>query len=282
MKSSFINRSAICIGLLLITWHANAQLGINAGWLNKSHSFKSDDISYSPSNGFFAGVDLDLYLDDLFVIAPGVQFSFAESNDLMLLTNDGALFGSVQEMALSLPVKTRYLLDFSDDFMLYPFVDAALEYGLRSLYKTQENGEIDLYKDADFKKWDVKVGGGLGVQLFECIKLECGYDFGLINRISGLLSHTNQLYLGLTFSFGGGSGYGSGATYYYTPSVAPNYGSYGSYGSYGNKPSGTGAPSSTHYSNDLPQLKTPSSNSTKHSESATATVTSYTRTNAAH
>ena len=226
MKSILLAKSAICMGLFLLAGQANAQIGIHAGWLMQPHSSKSDNIQFAPSYGFYAGIDGDLYLDDLFVLTPGVRFSLTASNDLVMMdlpnSYDYYYFEATEEMFLSVPIKARYMLDFSEDFMVYPFADATVEYSLRAKETIEDR---NLYELAGFKKWDVKAGGGLGVQLFGFLKLECGYDFGFLNRSSALPFRTNQLYAGITFNFGEGSGGGSYAPYY----GASSYGGYGGY-----------------------------------------------------
>ena len=61
----------------------------------------------------------------------------------------------------------------------------------------------NLYSDSDYKRFDVLVGGGAGVELMHRVRFSVGYNAGLLNRTSTANStlKRNQLHIGVAFVF---------------------------------------------------------------------------------
>ena len=63
---------------------------------------------------------------------------------------------------------------------------------------------IDNYAAGGYGRWDVMVGGGMGFDLINRIRLSVGYDFGMLNRntnSTAIARHRNQLNAGVALLF---------------------------------------------------------------------------------
>ena len=123
-----------------------------------------------------------------------------------------AVAGEREEHYVNVPIHFNYGANFTPKFRFFFFGGPAVSYGVisrttvsGSILGFSANTVVDNYRDVSgYGRWDVMVGGGMGFDLVNRLRLTVGYDFGLMNRyIDGgdYDRHRQQLHAGLAFLF---------------------------------------------------------------------------------
>ena len=203
MKKFF--STILVASLMLLGTTAFAQMSVNAGYLNSSLSDKNASLN---ANGAYAGISFNLPIAGGLAIAPGVYYSMITSK------NEGAIgtfykkTGTFMEHAVNVPVYLNYGFGLSRDTKVFLYGGPTLQYGLASTVKNNRNAggvveintETDNYKDPDFNRFNVYLGGGLGFQA-SAILVTVGYDYGMMPQYKEGTSHRSNLKLGVGFAF---------------------------------------------------------------------------------
>ncbi len=145
-----------------------------------------------------------------FGIAPGVQVGFFTGGNVNLPFNLGQ--ASFSESYLAVPIDLNLHLPISEDIKFLVFAGPTFDFGLTSNVKPKDSSNsYDFYDGtlADLTKYtryDVLVGGGLGLDVMDAVRFSVRYDYGLVNRnggsTSGLIKiNRSQLKLGVGFLF---------------------------------------------------------------------------------
>ncbi|MBO4535808.1 MAG: PorT family protein [Bacteroidales bacterium] len=210
MKKAFF----ILVALMLVSAPAFAQLRIGGGFANSMDRFNTEkkELSTNTANGAYAGVDFNIPIVGDLSLVPGVYYTFLASNAgrsaLGGLVNAGA---KTQEHYINVPLRFEYGSEILPNFRLFFFGGPSVSYGLAS--KTKYSAGIldykidtvlDNYAAGGYGRWDVMVGGGMGFDLINRIRLSVGYDFGMLNRntnSTAITRHRNQLNAGVALLF---------------------------------------------------------------------------------
>lgn len=205
-KSCFI----LLCGLLIFLSgsQAFAKLGIGAGYLYQNMNEKTTASSISATNlnyhGFYVGVDYNANIGKVFAIVPGVYYEF--------LNCDSFGYGtSVQENYLKIPVdfqfgfnigaRSRFVVGLGPK--LHVGLSSKIKGGLESIDFYQYMEELSGIKNA-YGRVDVLLGVGLGLELFNHLRVNFGYDRGLVNRtakIEGNKAYNNYIHVGISYVF---------------------------------------------------------------------------------
>lgn len=216
---------------------AEAKSGIEAGYVNSSYNFKSGiskDNNYS-LNGFYVGLSQDVPLFAGLHIVPGIYYTFLTDNTRDEVLNFN-LKGNLSDHYLNVPVMFRYQFGLPG-VKLYIFAGPTLSLGLVSKQKYTVSGTVlgvnvmgdisyDYYtgkinsKDLDipqdtenpyesilpdyrYNRFDVLLGGGVGLEVLKFLEVKVGYDWGLLNRYKGdgVELHRGQVYAGIGIRF---------------------------------------------------------------------------------
>lgn len=185
--------------LMLLGTNAFAQMSFNAGYLNSTLATKNTS---SGSNGAYAGISFDVPISGGLGIAPGVYYSALFSKNTELF---GFGTGSFQEHAINVPVYLNYGFALARDTKFFIFGGPTAQYGLMSKVKHEVgsvNATVDNYKDSDFNRFNVYLGGGVGFQAGGII-VSVGYDYGMMNQYknSDVACHRSNLKIGVGFAF---------------------------------------------------------------------------------
>ena len=144
-------------------------------------------------------------------LAPGIQVGYYTASNVKLPFNLGQ--GSFNESYLAVPLDFNLHLPISDDIKFLVVAGPTLDYGLTSHAKLKDSGEeYDIYDGelanlTKYTRYDVLVGGGLGLDVMDAVRFTVRYDYGLIDRNGGDLTsgylkvHRSQLKLGVGFLF---------------------------------------------------------------------------------
>lgn len=218
-------------------YSAEAKTGVEAGYVNSSYSFKSgisSDNNYS-LNGFYVGLSQDVPLVAGLHFVPGIYYNFLTDNSREEVLNFN-LKGTLSDHYLNVPVMFRYQFGLPG-VKLYIFAGPTLSVGLVAKQKYAVSGtvlgadvsgdiaydfysgkvsssNIDIPQDGEnpyqsilpdyrYNRFDVLLGGGIGVEVLNCLEVKVGYDWGMLNRYKGdeATLHRNQLYAGIGIRF---------------------------------------------------------------------------------
>lgn len=201
---------------MFVAVDAKAQLGVGVGYNLLSTTISVADESESSSlNGFYVETAYNFNLLDeqwgTLGIQPGIRYTFAGESE------KAELYGvkvrsSVAEHYLDIPVQVKYGYEvISSKLNINAFAGPIFSIGLASIAKSSTDDSVvkaNAYKDGDYGRFDLKLGIGVGVDLFEKLNVKVGYNFGLLNRYTGeqideykYKIHTGVFYVGVGYNF---------------------------------------------------------------------------------
>ena len=142
--------------------------------------------------------------------APGIQVGYFTGGSVNLPFDLGQ--ASFSESYIAVPLDINLHFPISEDIKVLAFAGPTIDFGLTSRAKEKSSGiEYDFYDGAlkdltKYTRYDVLVGGGLGIDVMDAVRFSVRYDYGVVNRnggsTSGILKiHRSQLKLGVGFLF---------------------------------------------------------------------------------
>ena len=169
--------------MMTIATNSFAQMSVGAGYLHAGDqvTLKGLEPVETGMNGAYAGLSYNLPISDLIGIAPGLYYSLLLSNDSAL---EGLLNAKLREHFVNVPVYLNLGFNIGDNARLFLFAGPTVQLGLISTIEASagsiSSGKVDRYKDSDYSRTNVLIGGGLGLNLSK-IQITAGYDQGLFN-----------------------------------------------------------------------------------------------------
>jgi len=201
-KSVFITALLMCVSA-----SSFAQVSVEAGYVNSSHKMTVSGTSTSGNtDGLYVGASWNFASGNVLGVAPGVYYEFLTTDNYEL----PFATGSVQEHYMNIPVLLNAGVNFGDNVRAFVYAGPTLNYGIAAttsvdsgIGKGGNRKKQNLYSDSDYKRFDVLVGGGAGVELMHRLRFSVGYNAGLLNRTSAANStlKRNQLHIGAAFVF---------------------------------------------------------------------------------
>lgn len=197
--------------MMLIASNAYAQFSIGAGYLGSSAKTKAGSRTNTiPSNGFYAGLEYLISEGDGFGVSVGAYYEY-------ITNSKGASFGiasakgKATEMYLDIPVRFNLSADITGSLRGFVFAGPSFSLGLSSQSEASasiggislDTGKVDMYADSEYNRFDILLGGGVGVDYNDAVRFKVGYDFGMLNRDKSetTVLHRNLLYVGAAFLF---------------------------------------------------------------------------------
>ncbi len=217
---------------------ASAKGGIEAGYMNMGYSVSGKGISGSnPSlNGFYVGVSDDMDLVAGLGIRLGLNYSFTtDKSAKSLVQNISMKGGNEKDHYLNVPLRLRYNFNiipkvlkiqayagpvfslglshtYSYDFALElggQRLEGAVKYNYYTGKFKSDVFDQDEAQEAGlpaYKRFDMALGGGLGIELLNFLEVKVGYDWGLVNRTKAesaadISCTRDMLYLAVGFRF---------------------------------------------------------------------------------
>ena len=201
---------------MFVAVDAKAQLGVGVGYnLLNTTTTVADESERSSLNGFYIETEYNFNLLDeqwgTLGIQPGIRYTFAGESEKAELYGEKVRL-SVAEHYLDIPVQVKYGYEvISSKLNINAFAGPIFSIGLASIVKGSMDDSVvktNAYKDSDYGRFDLKIGVGVGVDLFEKFNVKLGYNFGLLNRYTGeqideykYKIHTGVFYVGVGFNF---------------------------------------------------------------------------------
>jgi len=194
---------ALVAAVMLLGGTAMAQASFGVGYMNPTHySLKDKTMS-----GIYAGFDYNIHLSDNFGIAPGVYYSYATKS-----VEDGITIGGINlangkisftEHYVAVPINLNYSFKLAPDFALSIYAGPTISYGVASTSKGDANvlnalninNSSNLYENTNYKPLDVLIGGGVAFDYAEMIRVNIGYNYGLLDRDARDNASYNRSYL---------------------------------------------------------------------------------------
>jgi len=209
-------KSFVIIAVLAIVsvGTVNAQLGVQAGYV--SSKFVGENPYTDPYNGFNAGLTYDMEIQGGVGLHYGLLYTLIsdkESEDLFDATLTTKSFGHF----LNVPVQATYKYAINRDLRIFAYAGPNFTMGVAgsntlssdatdrelkdSWYKEGDGLFGEMIGDSFYKRFDIQLGVGLGVQYSNFI-LKGGYDWGLLNPYgSDFKANRNQFNISLGYLF---------------------------------------------------------------------------------
>ena len=227
MKKAF--SIILAASMMLMGTVAMAQPSISAGFANANTKVDISlagvaNLKSTPSlNGFFVGGAYNFPIGTSGLgVAPGIYFSYLTGSDVELLDVKVTKIKAdrISESYLSIPVDLNFSIAFTKDIKGLVYAGPTFSYGITSKAKFGDttincyNGELenaslgagsDYLKEVaeHYNRFDIMLGGGVGVEFFDQFRFTIGYDFGLLDRCSSsdIKINRNQFNIGVAYLF---------------------------------------------------------------------------------
>lgn len=196
---------------------AFAQVNVGAGYSGTSINPSEGDNSWY--NGFNLSVGYNLPLGGGFEFCPSIEYNYLHRSAENTVAVGGVSASSdvkYNEHYLNVPLMFNYGYSLGSDTRIFVFAGPTASFGLYADCKTKLSSSIggssassagktvELWgDDTDYKRCDVKIGGGVGLDFCRNWRVTAGYDYGLVNRskTDGFDLHHHGIHAGLTYIF---------------------------------------------------------------------------------
>ena len=216
----------LIVASLLIGMQAHAQLVVGAGYLHNIENTKSKEGKAigdaSHLNGFYLGASYNLAFGQHFGVAPGLYLDMLfqsknvyEGSPISGIPVAGSASANYTEMALNLPVNLTCQFEVGSNATFFAFAGPTFQLGLmaRSTFHTAvsigpfhySGGDSKNHygdKEGDTNRFNLLLGGGLGVQVGD-LQFLVGYDHTLLNasKLENVITGRHQIKAGVNFAF---------------------------------------------------------------------------------
>lgn len=143
------------------------------------------------SNGFHIGIGYTIreVIGDSWNIDTGLQYInlWGKKNREFKTIDGNVIKGQEVDSYIQLPVRLNYSWDTENcDFFL--FAGPKFLFGLKSQFRTSDDLLINWYarqSQNSYKRFNLMLGIGGGVYVGEHLRIDVGYDWGVLNRYKG-------------------------------------------------------------------------------------------------
>lgn len=184
----------LAASMMLMGTTAFAQVSIGAGYLNESNKavVANSNVNMGAMNGFYAGIGYDINEGTGFGISTGIYYSYLAGK--VSVPNISFITGDMTEHAINIPVKPGF--SFAAGNGLKAFVNAGPTFvcGLSSHIKPLglDIANTDNYKHEYLGRFDIMVGGALGVEIGNMVRISAGYDLGMLDQFGAGIKGKND------------------------------------------------------------------------------------------
>ena len=197
---------AIAAALMLIGTTAFAQ-SFGAGYVQSTQKFNN---TANTANGFYAGFGYTAKILPGISLNPGIYYEFLTSKEGFNYGSLASVSGKTTEHYVNVPLQLSLALAFAPSFKLFLYGGPTANIGIASTTKFSGNvlgfedtDTVNNYEDGDYSRFDIMLGGGIGAEIAQRIRLNVGYDFGMLDRLkeSDDVLKRNRLTAGVAFIF---------------------------------------------------------------------------------
>lgn len=190
---------------------AMAQFSVGAGYLNQTlKTTVSNTTTNAAFQGVYVGADASYYLGLGFSLVPGIYYGYL-SSDENLGFSLASVSSSTKNHYIAVPVNFKYGIKPLDVLGVFAYAGPQFSLGISS--KTTTTGTVlgasgssvlDNYgDDGSLNRFNLSAGVGLGVELFEVVRVEFGYNYGFLNlnKTDNVTSTASSWHVGAAFLF---------------------------------------------------------------------------------
>lgn len=193
---------------MLLPVMAKAQFGIEGGYGHSGLTEKVSSVSQTVGfDGVYLLADYTFSILNHFSISPGLQYEFLTENMKELVDAECRW----NEHYIDIPVRFNYSFDVSKKVSLGAYAAPTLSFGIASKLNTRTltKTSINCYEffqdnsEANYGRFDFMLGLGILCNV-ENIRFRLGYDYGLVNRVSGVddeTLHRGRFQIGIGYMF---------------------------------------------------------------------------------
>lgn len=190
--------------LLLAGTNAFAQMSVGAGYLSSTETVKSGSSSTdrTPLNGFYAGVSYTVPIASGISFTPGIYYGLAAKSNATSIFGL-QIEGKQQDSFINVPLHFSFGAELGSGLRCFVYGGPSASFAVASKVISGST-TYDRLKDNDsLQRFDLMLGGGVGLEINDIVRFQVGYDFGMLNRTDSenFLVRRNQLTAGVAFLF---------------------------------------------------------------------------------
>ncbi len=196
---------------------ASAQFSFGAGYLNQNtKTTVSGTSSNDSSNGFYVGTDADYTLGYGFSATFGIYYGYLYSEEtasasILGFTASGKTDTKTHYAAI--PVYAKYSYPFADTVKAFAYAGPQFEAGISSkstgtvsaVGQSTSTTKDNYGDDGSLNRFNVSLGFGIGADLADMLRVNIGYNYGLLNMYKGDSSNVkvknSYLHIGVALLF---------------------------------------------------------------------------------
>ena len=190
--------------MMLIGVNAMAQASIGAGYLSSVETVKSGSSSTNrtPLNGFYVGMGYTIPLAGALNFTPGVYFGMASKNNVSSIFGL-KLEGKQTDTFINVPLHFSFNAEIGSGLAFFAYAGPSASVAVSSKISSGSTTYDRLADNDSLNRFDVMLGGGVGLKFNDMIRFQVGYDFGMLNRYNSdnYTVRRNQLTAGVAFLF---------------------------------------------------------------------------------
>lgn len=185
---------------------AMAQISVGAGYLRQTTTTTVGETSGTgATDGFYAGADFSCHLIAGLSVDPGIYYGYQVGKEDIY--NVGIATTTTQSHYLFIPVDFKYSCHVADFLDVFAFAGPRFNVGVASsttwkvLDVSYEKNHYD--EDGDLQRFDLALGAGVGIDLFQMVRIKFGYDWGLLdlNKTDSIQLRNSGWHIGAAFLF---------------------------------------------------------------------------------
>ena len=179
-------------------------MSVGAGYLSSTETVKSGSSSTdrTPLNGFYAGVSYTVPIASGINFTPGIYYGLAAKSNATSIFGL-QIEGKQQDSFINVPLHFSFGAELGSGLRCFVYGGPSASFAVASKVISGST-TYDRLKDNDsLQRFDLMLGGGVGLEINDIVRFQVGYDFGMLNRTDSenFLVRRNQLTAGVAFLF---------------------------------------------------------------------------------
>ena len=194
----------IAASMMLFGVNAMGQASIGAGYLSSTETVKAGNSSTerTPLNGFYVGMGYTIPLAGALNFTPCVYFGMASKSNATSIFGL-KLEGKQQDSFINVPLYFSFDAELGSGLAFFAYAGPSASIAVSSKIVSGSTTYDRLADNDSLNRFDVMLGGGVGIKFNDMVRFQVGYDFGMLNRYNSdnYVVKRNQLTAGVAFLF---------------------------------------------------------------------------------
>ncbi len=194
----------IAASMMLFGVNAMGQTSIGAGFLSSTEVVKAGNSTTerTPLTGFYVGLGYTVPVSAAINFTPGIYFGMAAKS------NAASIFGlkiegKQQDTFINVPLYFSFDAPLGSGLAFFAYAGPSASIAVSSKIISGSTTYDRLADNDSLNRFDVMLGGGIGLKFNDLLRFQVGYDFGMLNRYNSdnYVVKRNQLTAGIAFLF---------------------------------------------------------------------------------